>query len=555
MRSLRRLSWAQPAPQQPTHNHHHHHHRSEDHSDNDSSVSKEVREESRRHRRHRSRREKKYSSNPLGGFVPIAAAPTTAVTKYGYPAFPGDRPQRSGSASSRESRSTEASEGGISITGPASGSSGTTASRKSRKAGSKSSSSSAAQTAPISVRPRSATHTAVPIIRTTPPTPSPLTQAKRAVTQPAHVSELPTPEPLNIVKQNPPMEQSRRNSYVPYHPASPVAEVHPALRAGSPNPPSPPSSSSQTMAQPNRRISTGPIPPPTPTSPTSAQMPSPFAPPQSPTTYYPHSPPTHYPPGPSAFHIQTSPISPSSPHHFISTHPPHRHNSTKEDPYDFLRLFDTIFLIDDSLSMSTGNRWSLTASALSRFSSIAAHYDTDGIDIHFLNSPITGHNLTTSAAVLALFNRVHPSLGTPIGTALDRILRPYVAQYESIALAEAGKSLDRRRPNLKPLNVVVITDGEATDDPESVIVDMARRLERANAPLHQVGIQFLQVGDEVEAREALRELDDALSGMYGIRDMVDTTVWEEGEGGEVTAEVVLKALLGGVNRRWDRKRV
>lgn len=116
----------------------------------------------------------------------------------------------------------------------------------------------------------------------------------------------------------------------------------------------------------------------------------------------------------------------------------------------------------------------------------------------------------------------------------------------------------------KPLNIIVLTDGEPTDDPESVIVDAARRLDALNAPLSQVGIQFFQIGDEEGAREALEDLDDALAEIYGIRDMVDYTPYisdrqrekrsaEEGEDGEaLTGEWILKVLTGAVNRRLDR---
>lgn len=192
--------------------------------------------------------------------------------------------------------------------------------------------------------------------------------------------------------------------------------------------------------------------------------------------------------------------------------------------------------------MSTSSRWSHTSSALSHFTSIATHYDTDGIDIAFLNSPITGNNLTSPSQVSSLFSSVSPSGCTPTGTALDRILRPYLSKLEKLGPA-----------NVKPLNIVVLTDGAATDDPESVIVDAARRLERVDAPLMQVGISFVQIGEEEGAEEGLRELDDAISGVWGVRDMVDTTMWRCDEGGERGAEVVLKCLLGGVNRRWDRR--
>lgn len=60
-------------------------------------------------------------------------------------------------------------------------------------------------------------------------------------------------------------------------------------------------------------------------------------------------------------------------------------------------------------------------------------------------------------------------------------------------------------------------DLSSADDPESVIVTAARRLDARHVPLAQVGIQFVQIGDDQRAADALRELDENLSRDYGIR--------------------------------------
>lgn len=52
---------------------------------------------------------------------------------------------------------------------------------------------------------------------------------------------------------------------------------------------------------------------------------------------------------------------------------------------------------------------------------------------------------------------------------------------------------------------VIITDGAATDDPEDVIVACAQRLDRGHFPLAQIGIQFIQVGNDKDATDALIE--------------------------------------------------
>ena len=210
-----------------------------------------------------------------------------------------------------------------------------------------------------------------------------------------------------------------------------------------------------------------------------------------------------------------------------------------DDPYAFLVTFDTVFIIDDSASMQ-GSRWKEVSNTLTSITPICTARDADGIDIYFLNHKSIYTNVNDVYAVESIFKRVAPSGSTPTGNRLYNILDPYV------------KALQRRETK-KPLNIIVITDGAATDDPESVIVDAAKKLDAIQAPPWQVGIQFFQVGDDREAAEVLRELDDALVDLGCKRDMVDT-VPNNRLGATLSAEMILKTVLGGVHRRFDRKK-
>jgi hypothetical protein len=89
-----------------------------------------------------------------------------------------------------------------------------------------------------------------------------------------------------------------------------------------------------------------------------------------------------------------------------------------------------------------------------------------------------------------------------------------------------------------------------TDDPETVLIACAKRLDKGDFPLSQIGVQFLQIGNDIEAREALQELDDGLAQAHGVRDMVDTV---PSQGQDLTAGLIIKTLLGGINRRLDRR--
>lgn len=204
-----------------------------------------------------------------------------------------------------------------------------------------------------------------------------------------------------------------------------------------------------------------------------------------------------------------------------------------------------------------GRSWRETSAALRAIAPICTSHDANGIDIYFLNhrnahagDSLGGYeNITTPEAVENIFRIVRPLGGTPTGTRLNQILKPYLSELE--------KSLQRGGSNnadaIKPVNIIVITDGVPSDDVESVIVNAAKKLDAMSAEPWQVGIQFFQVGQEPEAAEDLRELDDALSEQHGVRDMVDTVPWT-GEDGQVLKDNdLLKVVLGSVNRRLDRR--
>lgn len=222
------------------------------------------------------------------------------------------------------------------------------------------------------------------------------------------------------------------------------------------------------------------------------------------------------------------------------------------DKYAFLSTFDTVFVVDDSGSMA-GSNWDEVRRVLHSITPTCTARDRDGIDLYFLNhkSKNNGgvgradggyYNITDSKVVNTIFENVRPSMQTPTGRRLHSVLKPYVAKLQKAADVD----------DVKPVNIIVITDGQPSDDPESVIVQHARKLDQLEAPLHQVGIQFFQVGRDPSAREALRELDDDLAEQ-GIRDMVDASTWDTNSGA-LTAEGVLKVVLGAVVRKIDRRR-
>ncbi|KAK1146945.1 hypothetical protein N8T08_002272 [Aspergillus melleus] len=227
--------------------------------------------------------------------------------------------------------------------------------------------------------------------------------------------------------------------------------------------------------------------------------------------------------------------------------------------YSFLGEFDTIFVVDDSSSMR-GSRWKEAEDAIAAIAPICTRYDQDGIDVYFLNHrreatrPIGGAylNITTADDVREIFNCVEPWGPTPFGKRLNDILRPYIRRVERMEGDDGpGVSVEP----VKPLNIIAITDGAFTDDAESILVDVAKRLDYCRAVPWQVGVQFFQIGNDTAARAYLQELDDELgkrAQQEHLRDIVDTVPWKGKSGQTLSAEGILKCVLGAVNRKYDK---
>lgn len=215
------------------------------------------------------------------------------------------------------------------------------------------------------------------------------------------------------------------------------------------------------------------------------------------------------------------------------------------DPFNRLGLFDTAFIIDDTGSMNlkardsdpTGpDRWDVTKQAVQHIAGIAAEHDPDGVDVRFLMSDLQGDNLSKGEDVDSLLQRIHlMGGGTYFRASLEELLQPRLYQYEFYQeeqlayrdnLKHALRSGGRKpQPPIRPrpFNLIVITDGAAEDRPEveNYIVSVALKLEEMAAPPRHVGIQFVQVGQDAEAKKWLDHLDNDLRSMRDppIRDV------------------------------------
>lgn len=241
---------------------------------------------------------------------------------------------------------------------------------------------------------------------------------------------------------------------------------------------------------------------------------------------------THKPPAPGFDRPETGPDEPAG----------EEINDDDDDDNEaqlsFKRLqnFHTVFVVDDTGSMAlpaTGDytgwrqvprnftgpsRWAMVLEALKYIADIAVRHDETGIDIHFLiKSRYDRQGIRSSAdvgKVLGKLGDVRKNAGpTYFKPTLQPILEGHLRDYR-----ESDIDIDIDRP--RPLDLIVLTDGVAKDKgkTEDLIVWMARELSRLDANPRQVGIQFLQVGEDKDAAQFLKHLDDGIKS-HEVRDV------------------------------------
>ena len=221
------------------------------------------------------------------------------------------------------------------------------------------------------------------------------------------------------------------------------------------------------------------------------------------------------------------------------------HHNADDSPWNRLKMFDTVFIVDDTGSMikkvkenepEGPDRWTVTVEALRHIADIAAEHDEDGIDMKFLKmrefdeeNIISGAAITDILRLIDFQNQDHGG-GTTFAEHLEEVIDSHVDTYEDYVhdLAMYRQRIRERvkkpkRPDKpKALNVIVITDGQADDEEEveNYIIKVARKLDQLEAPAGHIGIQFVQVGDDEQATKFLKRLDDDLKNIVPpVRDV------------------------------------
>lgn len=191
---------------------------------------------------------------------------------------------------------------------------------------------------------------------------------------------------------------------------------------------------------------------------------------------------------------------------------------------------DYIVMIDKSGSMSEAHksgrsRWKHAEENVANLARKCAEFDSDGIDVVVFAGNDKTYNNVTPEKVTQIFAENEPNGSTNTAGALKKVLDGYFTRKT------AGSA--------KPITVLIATDGIPDDKRavSQVIKDATLKMESDD----EIGISFIQIGDNPEARVFLKSLDDDLTAAGAKFDIVDTKDESEMENITMT-DVLMEAV-------------
>ena len=195
---------------------------------------------------------------------------------------------------------------------------------------------------------------------------------------------------------------------------------------------------------------------------------------------------------------------------------------------------DYTLILDKSGSMSISDgtdgrtRWEIVQESTLALARKCEQLDPDGITVYVFSSKFKRYDDVTSTKVSQIFLENDPMGRTNLAAVLQDATEDYFRRKTTGEAKANGET------------ILVITDGEP-DDRKAVfetIINASRQMERDE----ELAISLIQVGNDREATQFLKALDDRMQTVGAKFDICDTVTLEDMEDMSIV-EILTNAIV------------
>jgi len=194
---------------------------------------------------------------------------------------------------------------------------------------------------------------------------------------------------------------------------------------------------------------------------------------------------------------------------------------------------DYTLIIDKSGSLTTDDgtgktRWEIAQESTIALAQKCDELDLDGITVYLFSGRFKRYDNVNADKIREIYAQNEPMGKSDLKSVLQDALDSYFQRKAEGKAKENGET------------ILIITDG-IPDEPKEIIrliIDASQKIDRDE----ELGISFIQIGQDTKAKEYFKALDDLLQEAGAKFDIVDTITMDDLEKMSLT-DVLLNAVI------------
>jgi len=194
---------------------------------------------------------------------------------------------------------------------------------------------------------------------------------------------------------------------------------------------------------------------------------------------------------------------------------------------------DYTLIIDKSGSLTTDDgtgktRWEIAQESTIALAEKCDELDSDGITVYLFSGRFRRYDNVNADKIREIYAQNEPMGKSDLKSVLQDALDNYFQRKAEGKAKENGET------------ILIITDG-IPDEPKEIIrliIDASQKIDRDE----ELGISFIQIGQDAKAKEYFKALDDLLEEAGAKFDIVDTITMDDLEKMSLT-DVLLNAVI------------